>query len=41
MKKCYKCGEEKDISEFYNDQQRSDGKSSRCKQCEKAKNKSY
>lgn len=36
LKFCYKCGEEKDISEFYKDSSRADGLESKCKECKKA-----
>lgn len=33
IKKCYKCGVEKTLSEFYKDRKRGDGRQSRCKEC--------
>jgi hypothetical protein len=33
MKKCYKCKEEKQLSEFYNNKNKKDGKSCECKLC--------
>ena len=40
-KVCTKCGEEKPLTEFYRDRQKSDGLSSSCKICAQAKKKEY
>jgi hypothetical protein len=37
VKTCYKCKEEKEITEFYKDKTRSDGLGSLCKSCKKQK----
>jgi hypothetical protein len=41
MKTCTKCGQEKPLTEFYTDKRISDGRTSRCKECLKKKNKKY
>lgn len=41
MKRCRKCDEEKDLSEFYSDKKSSDGKHSYCKECERARRREY
>jgi hypothetical protein len=48
MKKCSKCSEIKELTEFFSDKQRPDGKASQCKTCKTAstmqwrdKNKDY
>jgi len=41
MKKCSKCKKKKQKSEFYKDNRLKSGLSSRCKGCDKIKNKSY
>lgn len=35
MKICSRCGDEKDLDHFYPDKSKRDGRSSRCKQCQK------
>jgi hypothetical protein len=40
MKKCYRCGEEKEITEFYKDKSRKDGLCNRCKDCSRELDKS-
>lgn len=39
MKKCSRCGAEKPITEFYNSQNLSDGKTTWCKDCVKEYNR--
>lgn len=41
MKKCYKCGVEKDESEFHKDKSRKDGLSNKCKSCTSTSNKKW
>ena len=41
MKQCYECKEFKKLSEFYSNKARSDGVCSRCKSCDKIRNKKY
>jgi len=41
MKMCTKCGEEKPSTEFTKDKYKSDGLSSQCRECKKAKCKKY
>ena len=41
MKKCIRCGELKELSEFYCDKARSDGHQSDCKKCNYTKCNSY
>ena len=41
MKKCFKCGELKDTSEFYKDRARKDGLQSYCKKCELVQKQEY
>lgn len=33
MKRCTKCGEEKELSDFFNDSRKTDGKKSHCRSC--------
>ena len=39
MKRCYKCGEEKPLSDFHKSKNRKDGRNPRCKSCQYSYNK--
>jgi hypothetical protein len=41
MKACKRCGKEKEMKEFNNNQKNRDGKSFYCRECMKAANKAY
>ena len=41
MKRCTKCGIDKELSEFYKDSSRKDGHMSACKECDRSKNKKW
>lgn len=41
MKRCGKCGQEKELSEFYNDQKGSFGKKAHCRECMCANSRKY
>jgi hypothetical protein len=41
MKKCYTCGEHKQLTEFNKNKKRKDGLNSICRECSKARSKQY